>query len=272
MELRALSWNLYHGRDFPPDRALFTRRSRVLGVSERNDTHAQVNRDLSREFEAVLAAAEWDVALLQECPPRWWERLGRACYAEPHGVLTSRNSLGAVRAVIARINPDLIGSNEGGSNLTLVRSGTIVERRALELQPGPRPERRMMAFTRLAAADGVEICVANLHLSAGAANRAFAEAEVIEAARRGCELAGEAPLLLGGDLNLRPRDTGVYEALAERFGLAPPTASDSLDHLLIRGLRVVAAPTRWPPERREVRSRGSAIRLSDHPPVEAAFG
>ena len=28
--MRVLSWNLYHGRDFPPDPALFTLRSRLL--------------------------------------------------------------------------------------------------------------------------------------------------------------------------------------------------------------------------------------------------
>ena len=71
MELSALTWNLFHGRDHPPDPALFTWRSRLLRTTERDATHAQVNRDLLAEFAAVLAAAEWDVALLQECPPRW---------------------------------------------------------------------------------------------------------------------------------------------------------------------------------------------------------
>ena len=37
-------------------------------------------------------------------------------------MLTSRNSLGALRAFAARLNPDLIASGEGGSNLTLVRA------------------------------------------------------------------------------------------------------------------------------------------------------
>ena len=37
-----------------------------------------------------------------------------------------------------------------------------------------------------------------------------------------------APLILGGDLNVRPRDSEIYHELAERFGLAsppPPTRS-----------------------------------------------
>ncbi|MGC1851462.1 MAG: hypothetical protein WA687_03355, partial [Solirubrobacterales bacterium] len=92
MRFTAISWNLFHGRDFPPDPALFTWRSRVLRIAERNATHIQVNRDLLREFAAMLSDAEWDVALLQECPPRWCEPLARACGAEPHRALTSRNS------------------------------------------------------------------------------------------------------------------------------------------------------------------------------------
>ncbi len=53
-----------------------------------------------------------------------------ACGAEGHRVLTSRNSLGALRAIAARLNPDLIASGEGGSNLTLVRLGGLDRRRS----------------------------------------------------------------------------------------------------------------------------------------------
>lgn len=271
MQIEALSWNLFHGRDHPPDPGLFTIRSRLLGSSERNATHLQVNRDLRPAFETVLAQASWDVALLQECPPRWIAGLARACGAEPHAVLTSRNSLGTLRALAARLNPDLIASNEGGCNLTLIRAGAVAERRALVLCPGPEPERRTMAFTRIALADGTAICVANLHASAGAALRERAEAEALAAAAQAVEWAGDAPLILGGDLNLRPRESAAFAELERRHRLAPPTAPGSLDHLLARGLEVVAPPTAWPAERREVRVGGLAIRLSDHAPVHGTF-
>ena len=79
--VRTATWNLFHGRDHPPDPALFTRRSRLLRRTERNATHVQVNRPLREEFVSTLDAAEWDVALLQEAPPRWLpalrERLSR---------------------------------------------------------------------------------------------------------------------------------------------------------------------------------------------------
>jgi endonuclease/exonuclease/phosphatase family metal-dependent hydrolase len=269
--IRALTWNLFHGRDHPPDPGLYTWRSRLLGHDESNATHLQVNRELLDEFTEILAAAEWDVALLQEAPPRWSATLARACGAEGHGVLTSRNWLAPLRNVLARRNPDLIASNEGGSNLTLVR-GEIHERRELELRSGPRPERRTMAFTRATPRSlGAELCIANLHASAGPANRALAEDEVLFAATRASQWAGTSPLLFGGDLNLRPRETVIFDELERRHGLGAPTNPISLDHLLARGLQVVEPPDQWVPQRREVIEDGRAIRLSDHAPVQALF-
>ncbi len=272
MQLTALSWNLFHGRDFPPDPALFSWRSRLLRRTERNVTHAQVNRDLLPEFARLLAGAEWHVALLQECPPRWWDALAAACEAEAHGVLTARNSLGSLRALAARLNPDLIASGEGGSNLTLVRNSfrAIVERREMTIHAG-RPERRAMAFTRFAA-DGNEapLCVANLHATNDRPE--LAAEDVLRAAEAAAGWAGEAPLLFGGDLNLRPReDPAVFDELRERFGLTAPTGPGAIDHLLARGLETVEPPHQLPPERRELREDGHALRLSDHAPVQARF-
>ena len=266
-----MTWNLFHGRDFPPDPALLTWRSRLLRITERGPTHAQVNRSLRSEFAAVIAAANWDVALFQESPPSWAATLAGVAGAAAQRALTSRNSLGAARALAGRLNPDLIASNEGGSNLTLVR-GEILERRELEICPGPHPERRVMALTRTRpAATGAEVWIANLHASAGRALRTTAEQEVLRAADHARSAAGDAPLILGGDLNLRPSETAIYGELRDRFELAPPTAPGSLDHLLVRGLAVIEPPTPWPPERREISDRGLAVRLSDHAPVDATF-
>jgi hypothetical protein len=265
----AISWNLFHGRDFPPDPELFTWRSRLLRVTERNATHVQVNRDLLDEFAALLADAEWDLAMLQETPPRWAAPLAKTCDAEAHRVLTSRNGLGALRAAAARLNPDLIASGEGGSNLTLVRPGGalggIVERRGLAIHEG-RPERRAMALTRTASG----VCLANLHATNDLPP--LAVADVLLAARAADEFGGVSPLLFGGDLNLRPRqDPELFAALADDHGLSAPTAPDAIDHLLARGMRAIEPPRRWPPERREQSEEGLALRLSDHAPVEATF-
>jgi hypothetical protein len=269
VEFTAVSWNLFHGRDFPPDPALFTWRSRLLRIEERGATHVQVNRGLEAEFGQVLAGAGWDVALLQECPPRFVAPLASACAAESHRVLTSRNSLGALRTLAARINPDLIASGEGGSNLTLVRTGgplgEIVERRELAIHEG-RPERRAMAFTRTASG----VCVANLHATND--QPALAVEDILKAAQASADWAGDAPLVFGGDLNLRPGDDpGVFDVLRERFGLAGPTGPRAIDHLLSRGMRIAEAPAAWPPERRELPRGGLALRLSDHAPIQAGF-
>ncbi len=269
MELTAIAWNLFHGRDYPPEPELRTWRSRLLRFDERSETHVQVNRDLTQEFAALLAATAWDVALLQECPPRFMEPLARACGAEAHRALTSRNSLGPLRALLARQNPDLMASGEGGSNLTLVRVpgklGGIAERRELAIHDGP-PERRSMALTRTACG----LCVANLHATNDRPE--LAVEDVLRAARAATEFAGSAALVFGGDLNLRPAEQpAVFERLHEDFGLAAPTGPRAIDHLLVRGLEVLQAPAQWPPEWRELPLNGRALRLSDHAPVEATF-
>lgn len=269
MEFTAIVWNLFHGRDFPPDPELRSWRSRLLRIDERNATHVQVNRDLAAEFATLLAGAAWDVALLQECPPRFAAPLARACSAEAHRALTSRNSLGPLRALLARQNPDLMASGEGGSNLTLVRVpgrlGGIAERRELSIHEGA-PERRSMALTRTASG----VCVANLHATNDRPE--LATEDVLRAARTASEFAASAPLIFGGDLNLRPaEDPGVFERLSEDFGLVGPTAPRAIDHLLSRGVEVLEPPTAWPPERRELPLDGRALRLSDHAPVQARF-
>jgi len=286
VEFTAVSWNLFHGRDFPPDPALFTWRSRLLGIEERNETHVQVNRELVAEFAELLADAEWDVALLQESPPRFAAPLAEACGAEAHRVLTSRNSLSALRRFIARRNPDLIASGEGGSNLTLVRTPFrcalcghgphkahrnegVTERRELVIHEG-RPERRAMAFTRVAIGAGAQLCVANVHATNDRPD--LATADVLRAAEAATEWAGDSPLLFGGDLNLRPaEDPGAFEALRERFGLDAPTHPRAIDHLLTRNLEIAEPPSAWPPEQRELPCDNLQLRLSDHAPVQTRF-
>ena len=247
---------------------MLTLRSRVLRVTETNATHAQVNRPLFHEFAAVVARLPWDVALLQEAPPGWLRPLCRASDASGASALTSRNWGHALRALAARLNPDLVASAEGGSNQLLVRPPWRIE--AVDrVTIARRPERRRMLLARLTHAGGAEIAVANLHASTG--DRAD---EVLSAAARAVDWSGGAPLLFGGDLNVRPRRRPeAFAELESRFGLAPPTAADAIDHLLVRGLAVVDPPRRLRPAEREVEDRatGRALQLSDHSPVVATF-
>jgi endonuclease/exonuclease/phosphatase family metal-dependent hydrolase len=268
--MRVLSWNLYHGRDFPPDRSLFTLRSRLLRVTERNATHVQVNRPLLDGYAQLLDGLEWDLALLQEAPPRWFAALGRRTRSSGVRVLTSRNLCPPVQARLARWNPDLIASWEGGSNQLLARSpARMLEHRRLTL--ALRPEGRRMQWARVELAGGERLCVANLHASTRPPGDAASE--VVAAAAAAVEWSGTDPLVFGGDFNLRPhRRPEPFAVLRDRFGLAGPTAPDAIDHVLVRGLETTDPPRRLAPEDRELTEPdGRRLRLSDHAPVVAGF-
>lgn len=241
----ALTWNLFHGRDHPREGGPDARRS------------------LMSEFAELLDGMTWEIALLQEAPPRWLDDLGRAARANGALALTSRNELPWLRGAIADRFPDLIKSGEGGSNMTLVRAPArieAVERHRLAW----RPERRTLLLARIAAPTGARLTVANMHLSVPSTGQG--EAEVLRAAALAEAFAGDGPLIFGGDLNLRPvHHAHAFEELERRFGLAAPTAPKAIDHLLARGLDVVEKPER-------VERTAGPWRLSDHAPVTASFG
>ena len=241
--MRVLSWNLYHGRAVPP-----------------------AHRPLLDEFATLLNGLEWDVAFLQEAPPRWFVELQRRTGSTGARVLTSRNSFGWLRGRLADWKPDLMKSQEGGSNQLLVRSGDgIADHHAALLTRWP--ERRKLQWARLDSG----VCVANLHASAGRPRNAAAE--VLNAAELAVGWSGSLPLVFGGDLNLRPaQQPELFQRLRADFGLYDPTDPKAIDHLLVRGLEVVAPPRRLPAEERELPGAGGGpIRLSDHAPVVAEF-
>ncbi|HEX2070990.1 MAG TPA: endonuclease/exonuclease/phosphatase family protein [Thermoleophilaceae bacterium] len=270
--LRLLSWNLFHGRDCPPNPALSTWRSRLLRSDERDATHVQVNRPLRTEFAARLAGWDWDVALLQEAPPRWLPELARASHAGGVRDLTSRNSFPTLRARLADWSPDLMRSAEGGSNMLLARRpARIVATAAATL--ATTPERRRMLMARLELSGGRRIVVCCLHLSVPSTGQGADEA--MRAAEIASAWAAGDPLVVGGDFNLRPVHHGrAFDELRERFGLERPTGPRAIDHLLAaEALDTVAAPVALAAVEREVAGPGGlAIRLSDHAPVVGAFG
>ena len=239
-------------------------------MTERNETHVQVNRPLLDEFAGWLAAREWDVALLQEAPPLWIRELGRRTRSNGIRVLSSRNLLPPLQRLGANLNPDLIASWEGGSNQVLVRHpGRVLEHRRFVL--ARHPERRTMVWVRAELPGGVRVCFSNMHASAGLP--AQATREVVAAANAAVEWSGDDPLVLGGDLNLRPgHDPAAFIELRERLGLGDPTGPNAIDHLLARGLEVEERPRRLPAEERELIVEGGLrLRLSDHAPVVARY-
>jgi len=277
VNFRVLSWNLFHGRDFPPlpggDEPGVPPGGlawRFLGKPVEGRKHVRLNRDLFHEFAAFLSAAKWDIALLQEVPPRWIPRLADATGSEARPALTSRNWLRPVMSPVARLRPHLAGSWEGGSNLILVRGATPGLERS---RPGSEivdfrrstltwlPERRVMSMVELHCG----LCVANFHASTGEK----AAGDVMRAARLADGRADDRPLVFGGDFNARPGSSDVFERLEGEFGLAGITSAGSIDHLLTRGVEVLEAAEAWPLVRRDVPDPGTGLmaRLSDHAPV-----
>ncbi len=228
------------------------------------ESHILLNRDLFNEFGAFLAAADWDIAMLQEVPPRWDERLAAATGSTHHRALTSRNWMSPLMSPIARKRPHLPGSWEGGSNLILVRNdkpgGVIIARNNQTLCW--RPERRSLSMVQLNGG----LCLANFHASTG---REQGQRDVLRAARLATTWAGDQPLVLGGDFNIRPGSSSAFEELHLEYGFEPPTEEGSIDHLLLRNGQVAEAVASWKTERRDVPDPESklAIRLSDHSPV-----
>jgi endonuclease/exonuclease/phosphatase family metal-dependent hydrolase len=227
--MRILTWNLFHGRSLPASR-----------------------EDLLACFAAKLDAWEWDVALLQEVPPWWPAALAQACAAEQRSVLTSRNSLLPLRRAVARRHPELIKSNGGGCNAVLSRVPIAAHSTArIRLWP----ERRVAQLLRVA--DGT--CVVNVHAST---RRARAEQELARLWERALEWAGPAaPLVLGGDLNLRD-PSAPSDQIAHLAGA-------HVDHLFARGLAREGDP--------ELLDRHATLEshrreLSDHAPLRVSVG
>ena len=217
--LRVLTWNLFHGRSVPPR-----------------------DVDLLDAFAARLAGWEWDVALLQEVPP-WWPRpLAEAAGAQDRHALTSRNQLLPLRRALAHRHPELMRANGGGANAILVR-GEITAHAQRRLCVWP--ERRVVHAVR----DGDGRWFANLHATAH--HDARARRDVALGRATALRWAAGAPLVLGGDLNVRdPEVPGFVDA----------GPAHGVDRVYAHGL-APAAPT-------ELLDRGT---LSDHAPVRATF-
>jgi len=225
--MRVLTWNLFHGRSRP-----------------------SAGRALREQFARSLAAWSWDVALLQEVPPWWPADLAALAGAEQRTALTSRNAGLVVRRALAERRPDLVKSNGGGCNAILSRS-SILEHRAVRLSI--RPERRVAQLVRLA--DGTALV--NFHASTQP-SRAARELERLWA--YASAWAAGAPIVLGGDLNLRSPSAPC--------GSVRHVAGRDVDHLFARAMRRSAASQVLD---RRVPLGERTIELSDHPPLLASL-
>ncbi len=216
MRLRVLTWNLMHGRSVPP-----------------------AGRNLLDDFATALRRWDWDAALLQEVPPWWPRELAVRLDAEYRCVLTSRNALPALRRAAAERWPDVMKSNGGGANAILARHDRIVAHRTQRLCR--LPERRWAHGVQL----GSGVWLVNLHATAHDETGAWRDGRLAAAATM--QWAGDAPVVLGGDFNLRrPELNGFRHA-----------AGHDVDHVLLGGPVEAAGEP-------DTLKRGH---LSDHVPV-----
>jgi endonuclease/exonuclease/phosphatase family metal-dependent hydrolase len=254
------SWNVFHGRTYPPGR------------------HAHL-----REAIELATEDDPDVLCLQELPlwslgqlERWtgmgmWSartrhrlgRLGRRPTDLHHGRFRSSLTGQANAVLVAR-------SHTVTSHRTLVLNGrAFVARESRRLGLGIHvafawtAERRVCQALHIAPESGADLSLVHVHLT-HLRERRCAEAELRRAVRLGEELDdGASPLVIAGDFNLTAHSPAVTELAAAGFSPAGP----GIDHVMVRGLPSTP-PLVWPPERRRLNERT----LSDHPPVELELG
>ena len=261
------TWNVFHGNTQPPQREAFLEEAVRLAV--RDDP---------------------DVVCLQELPAWALSRLASWTGYAVAPALAARPSLGPLPSTaeigraLTSLNAGLLRSAfSGQGNAILVSAALELQsehvcvlnpasfRRAqagwLELSPPARlawaKERRVCQAVRVS--DGNRsVLVANLHATSYPPDERLADAELLRAFVYvdGLARPGE-PVAVAGDFNVTfARSRTLLDVSAPEWGFS--RAGRGIDHVLVRGLELVAGPKRWPPKRR---ARHGGL-LSDHAPVE----
>ena len=263
------SWNLFHGNAVPPERRAYL-----------------------DEMVRLAAADRPDVLCLQEVPPWALRRLAEWSGMQAFGDVAHRPTLGpfpstaAVGRALTAVHHGLLRSFLAGqANAVLLAPGIRAEERhlcvlnppsfrrtharRLRLEPLARlawgRERRICQALRVTLPGGRRAIVANLHATNFWRDTRLPDAEVLRAASFTDGLAKpDEPVLLCGDFNSAVgRSRTLLELPGSEWGFSLPLRR-GIDHILVRGLRVVEGPARWPNERRTLAGR----MLSDHTPVE----
>ena len=258
------TWNLFHGNSVPPQRRSF----------------------LEDAVRLAVAGAP-DIVCLQEVPAWALTRLA------------GWSGYGAVPALAARptLGP-LPSTAELGRRLTslhhgVLRSAFSGQGNALLVAPplqihdhhvttlNPRRFRRAQARwlgldarARLAWAKERRVCqavrvgdgartllVGNMHTTSYSADERLADAELLRAFVYvdGLARAGE-PVVVAGDFNVTAeRSRTLSDVAGEEWGFS--AAGPGIDHVLVRGLDVIAGP-------RTLEHTLDGVVISDHAPVE----
>jgi endonuclease/exonuclease/phosphatase family metal-dependent hydrolase len=231
------TWNLFHGNAVPPERRAFL-----------------------EEMVRLATADEPDVLCLQEVPVWALAHLGSWSGMTEAAAVAARPRLLSAQLgrLITDVNHGLLRSAfTGQANAVLLRrSLRVLEKRSFRLSRRGEGERRVCQAVRVADVG----LVGNFHVTP-----AYADAQLLRAAAFVAALAQpDEPVLLLGDANARPGQSGTYDEL-RRWGFSEP--APGIDQILVRGLPSTP-PLVWPQERRQLGGR----LLSDHAPVELQVG
>lgn len=237
MPLLVRTWNLFHGNAVPPERRAF-----LEGMVR------------------LATADEPDVLCLQEVPVWALAHLDAWSGMTSSGAVARRPRL--LSAELGRVVTDvhhglLRSAFTGQANAVLVRRSLRVrEERSFTISRRGEGERRVCQAVRLADV----ALVGNFHATSGSADVQFLRAAgFVDALSEPDE-----PVLLCGDANVRPGESGTYDEL-RAWGFSEP--APGIDQILVRALPSTT-PVVWPEERRRVAGR----LLSDHAPVELHVG
>jgi endonuclease/exonuclease/phosphatase family metal-dependent hydrolase len=278
-----ITWNVFHAQ------------------AGETDPGFTVNRKLTPELAAIIARARPDVAALQEVPLRACATIARLTGMQAAWVgMPPLIGPAALRGWLAERNPRLWRSHEGTANMLLTAPhlrqvpGSF---RTLHLNPLWRTARRAdrlrislwerrhwMTEPRFAIAGRVEVPggaqveIATVHCH-NARDPRIVDVELERLATfLLAELGAAAPAILAGDLNARwSRNAAGFAWLAEAgfTSAAEREGPEPVDHVMHRGMDVVAPPRPWPRRACEVLAawdgRWGRVLVSDHVPVEGSF-
>jgi endonuclease/exonuclease/phosphatase family metal-dependent hydrolase len=256
MAMLVRSWNVFHGRTFPPGRRAYLEEA-VARASE-DDPDVLCLQELPLWSVGHLAAWSGMDAFSARTRHRLG-RLGRRPTELHHGRFRS--------SLTGQANAVLVARRHVASDYRtrILNDRLFVAREARRLGLGVRvalawtAERRVCQALRIALASGRSIVVLHVHLT-HLRERRCAEAELRRAVRFGEELAAaDEPLAVAGDLNLAAASPALTELTENDFSQPGP----GIDHVLVRGAPSTPLSV-WPVERRTVDGRV----LSDHAPVE----
>jgi endonuclease/exonuclease/phosphatase family metal-dependent hydrolase len=257
------SWNVFHGRIFPPGRYAHLEEAVVLASADRPDILCLQELPVWSlgELDRWTSMAAVGAKTVQPIPLP--SALSRRLTDLHHGWLRSLFT-GQANAVLVGRRLRVLDHRRLVLNDRRFRKQHVPR---LRLSLGARiawwKERRVCQVVRVALDDGRTAVI--LHVHATSAHGRLAQLELERAVTAGRELAapGEG-IVFAGDFNVRAaEDDGVGDLLrSARFSEPGP----GIDQVVVRGFTASKLEV-WPEERRRVGGRV----VSDHAPVELSF-